>query len=54
VPLPGSAGEIHGLHLTAERVEGRRKQLATLLVRLAVREEHDDETIPENAPGATR
>ncbi|GAA2729631.1 hemolysin family protein [Cellulomonas aerilata] len=55
VPLPGSAGEIHGLHLTAERVEGRRKQLATLLVRLAVSEdEHEDETIAENAPGATR
>jgi CBS domain containing-hemolysin-like protein len=54
VPLPGSAGEIHGLHLTAERVEGRRKQLATLLVRLAADDEPADETITENAPGAIR
>ncbi|MBE1877788.1 hemolysin family protein [Myceligenerans pegani] len=33
VPLAGSAAEVSGLHLTAERVEGRRKQLATLVVR---------------------
>jgi len=31
VPLPGSAGDIHGLHLVAERVEGRRRRLATVL-----------------------
>jgi CBS domain containing-hemolysin-like protein len=61
VPLPGSAGEIHGLHLTAERVEGRRKQLATVLVRLAATGGRDtpatadaDETVPENASGAAR
>jgi CBS domain containing-hemolysin-like protein len=58
VPLLGSAAEIHGLHLQADRVEGRRKQLATVLVRLAVPEpERDHETappVPENAPGATR
>jgi CBS domain containing-hemolysin-like protein len=56
VPLPGSAGEIHGLRLTAERVEGRRKQLATLLVRLAAAGAGAgaDETVPENASGATR
>ncbi|MCL2424567.1 MAG: hemolysin family protein [Micrococcales bacterium] len=35
VPLTGSSGQIHGLHLTAERVEGRRKRLATVLVRRA-------------------
>jgi len=35
VPLSGSCGQIHGLHLTAERVEGRRKRLATVLVRRA-------------------
>ena len=35
VPLAGSSGQIHGLHLTAERVEGRRKRLATVLVRRA-------------------
>jgi CBS domain containing-hemolysin-like protein len=33
VPLPGSAGDIHGLHLVAEQTQGRRKQVATLLVR---------------------
>ncbi len=32
VPLPGSSGEIHGLHLVADRVEGRRRRLATVLV----------------------
>ncbi len=42
VPLLGSAGDIHGLHLTADRVEGRRKQLATVLVRLAVPEPEGD------------
>ncbi len=35
VPLPGSAGEIHGLRLVAESAQGRRKQLATLVVSLA-------------------
>jgi CBS domain containing-hemolysin-like protein len=58
VPLPGSEAEIHGLHLTAERVEGRRKQLATLLVRLAVPEHDDADTVdapvPETAPEAAR
>ncbi|OZB48455.1 MAG: hypothetical protein B7X40_07120, partial [Cellulomonas sp. 14-74-6] len=32
VPLPGSAGDIHGLHLVADRAEGRRRRLATVLV----------------------
>ncbi len=54
VPLPGSAGEIHGLHLTAERVEGRRKQLATVLVHLALDDEPEAEPVPEAAPGAAR
>ena len=57
VPLPGSAGEIHGLHLTAERVEGRRKQLATILVRLAASDPARDADagtpVPE-LPGAVR
>jgi len=35
VPLPGSAGEIHGLRLRGDRVQGRRKQLATLVVGLS-------------------
>ncbi len=32
VPLPGSSGDIHGLHLVADRVEGRRRRLASVLV----------------------
>lgn len=32
VALPGSAADVHGLHLVAEQVEGRRRQLATVLV----------------------
>ncbi|WP_043110009.1 hemolysin family protein [Paraoerskovia marina] len=32
VPLPGASAEVEGLHLEAERVEGRRKTLATLRV----------------------
>lgn len=43
VPLAGSSGQIHGLHLTAERFEGRRKRLATVLVRRA---DTDDEGGP--------
>ena len=40
VPLAGSSAEIGGLLLTAERVEGRRKRVATLLVRRAHDENH--------------
>ncbi|MDM7831547.1 hemolysin family protein [Cellulomonas edaphi] len=43
VPLPGSAGDIHGLHLVAERVEGRRRRLATVLVSEIERRESDDD-----------
>ncbi|HEV6953155.1 MAG TPA: HlyC/CorC family transporter, partial [Promicromonospora sp.] len=32
VPLAGSSAEVGGVHLEAERVEGRRKQISTLLV----------------------
>ncbi|MGH3587063.1 MAG: hemolysin family protein, partial [Pseudonocardia sp.] len=32
VPLTGSTADVGGLHLVADRVEGRRKQLATLRV----------------------
>jgi CBS domain containing-hemolysin-like protein len=41
VPLAGSAADVGGLHLVADRVEGRRKQLATLLVSRAETTEHD-------------
>ncbi|MDR3202196.1 MAG: hypothetical protein LBT54_03580 [Bifidobacteriaceae bacterium] len=33
VPIVGSHAAIQGLELTAERAEGRRKQIATILVR---------------------
>ncbi|ADG75095.1 CBS domain containing protein [Cellulomonas flavigena DSM 20109] len=46
VPLPGAVGEIHGLRLEAERVEGRRKRLATVLV-------HRAEEATEDAAPAT-
>ncbi len=45
VPLPGSSGDIHGLHLVADRVEGRRRQLATVL---ASRVDRAD--VPERSP----
>jgi len=48
VPLPGSAGEIHGLHLVAERVEGRRRRLATVLVSMA--EPDDPDVEPDHEP----
>jgi CBS domain containing-hemolysin-like protein len=42
VPISGTQGEVQGLVLTAERTEGRRKQLATVLVRRA------QEVVPED------
>jgi CBS domain containing-hemolysin-like protein len=35
VPISGSQAEVQGVILTAERTEGRRKQLATVLARRA-------------------
>jgi CBS domain containing-hemolysin-like protein len=43
VPLSGSQAEVAGLVLTAERTEGRRKQLATVLARRATRGEAEDD-----------
>src|SRR5690625_157001 len=34
VPLPGQHAQTNGLYLEAERTEGRRKQLSTLLIRV--------------------
>ncbi|MFC8734095.1 hemolysin family protein [Luteimicrobium sp. NPDC057192] len=42
VPLAGSSAETHGLHLVADRVEGRRRRLATLVVGRAERSESDE------------
>lgn len=33
VPIPGAVAVVHGLRLEAERTEGRRRQVSTLLVR---------------------
>ncbi|RXR26143.1 HlyC/CorC family transporter [Oerskovia turbata] len=41
VPLPGSTAEAQGVHMTGERVEGRRKQLSTVLVCAAVADRED-------------
>lgn len=52
VPLLGSVGDIHGLHLVGDRVEGRRKQLAALVVELV-----GPGTLPHDHPdlhGASR
>lgn len=46
VPLVGSSGQVGDLILTAERVEGRRKQVATLLVRRASTPSHRTESEP--------
>ncbi|KQY24760.1 hypothetical protein ASD16_04485 [Cellulomonas sp. Root485] len=59
VPLPGSAGDIHGLHLVADRVEGRRRRLATVLASVAESTDRPTDTpTPGRAPtdthGATR
>ncbi|MFI2752470.1 hemolysin family protein [Cellulomonas sp. P22] len=54
VPLAGSMGEIHGLRLVAERTEGRRKQISTILAS-RVPLEDDDHDLPHDADtGAPR
>lgn len=53
VPLPGSTAEVDGLHLVAERVEGRRKQLATLLVHRA-QPDPDPDDEPQADPTGRR
>ncbi|GCE75903.1 hemolysin family protein [Cellulomonas biazotea] len=58
VPLPGSAGDIHGLHLVAEHARGRRRTLSTVLVSLAHPTDPPTSTPAEGVPtdqhGATR
>lgn len=41
VPLAGSSAEVAGLRLTADRVEGRRKQVATLLAERVAEDEEN-------------
>ncbi|MFC7878288.1 hemolysin family protein [Isoptericola sp. NPDC057391] len=43
VPLTGATADVGGLHLVADRVEGRRKQLATLRVRRTIPSAHDQD-----------
>ncbi|MDR1117946.1 MAG: HlyC/CorC family transporter, partial [Bifidobacteriaceae bacterium] len=43
VPISGAQAEVGGLLLTAERTDGRRKQLSTVLVRRAARPDREDE-----------
>jgi CBS domain containing-hemolysin-like protein len=51
VPLPGSSAVVHGLRLEADRVQGRRKQLATLVVApVATRDAADGDP---RTPGTT-
>ena len=45
VPIAGATAEVGGLVLTADRFEGRRNQLASVLVRRA--------SVPEEAPAAS-
>jgi CBS domain containing-hemolysin-like protein len=33
VPIAGTTAQVEGLELTAERLEGRRKQVSTIVVR---------------------
>lgn len=45
VPLPGSEVDVLGLHLVAERAEGRRRRVSTILASpVPEAAEHDDET----------
>ncbi|MGO1173246.1 MAG: hemolysin family protein [Actinomycetaceae bacterium] len=42
VPLAGSAVDIDGVHLEAERVEGRRRRVSTILARRSETEDDDE------------
>lgn len=53
VPLTGSTADVGGLHLVAERVEGRRKQLATMLVSRVTDPGLGHETDDSAATGST-
>ncbi|MFX0539319.1 hemolysin family protein [Ornithinimicrobium sp. Y1847] len=44
VPIQGSSGEVSGLELTAERMAGRRRRVATVLVRKVDETETETET----------
>ncbi|WP_407317369.1 hemolysin family protein [Isoptericola halotolerans] len=48
VPLTGARADVGPLRLEAERVEGRRKQLASILVRRSATEAADDAVVPHD------
>ncbi|MBX9246068.1 DUF21 domain-containing protein [Actinotalea ferrariae] len=54
VPLAGASAVVAGLELTADRVEGRRRQVATLLVRRAPAEAARPDDAPTPTQGAPR
>ncbi len=41
VPIPGAHASAYGIEMTAERTEGRRRRLTTIVVRKAVEDEDD-------------
>jgi hypothetical protein len=44
VPIVGSTAEVAGLRLTAERMEGRRHRIATVIIeRLPPNEDEDED-----------
>ncbi|GAA5157325.1 hemolysin family protein [Ornithinimicrobium tianjinense] len=56
VPIQGSVGEVSGLELTAERMAGRRRRVATVLVRRLEPTAHPDspsEHVREPVPAPT-
>jgi CBS domain containing-hemolysin-like protein len=50
VPLVGSSGQIAGLELTAERMAGRRRRVATVLVKRVDRRADDDPAPDDQDP----
>jgi CBS domain containing-hemolysin-like protein len=53
VPIAGASAHVDGLVLTADRFEGRRNQLATVLVRRAEEEPEPEQEAPPSRVGAS-
>jgi magnesium and cobalt exporter, CNNM family len=53
VPIAGASAVVDGLVLTADRFEGRRNQLATVLVRRAEEEPEPEQAAPPSRVGAS-
>ncbi len=52
MPIAGASAEVDGLVLTADRFEGRRNQLATVLVRRADEEPESEPATQPSRVGA--